>query len=635
MEAYPGQTRLYIVVGCMLGLMTGVFMHSFLLQEGSNFRVAWLFFFAVLGALVGKLLVVAQAPSAPTNQAGAGVDTEDAPTSEESATTRFFKLQSGVYDHDELRRLRVRAVTMPMSPPDSEIALQVRDYDSYNRVQVLPGVLEKLTVSEVFERVHQEACGRAPKVPGDLDLRLVSYHSEGPLGPDGRSPYGWTFYLVDGASGLGCRATTTRSEIALHFHTAATYSHAVAADWMDIEDVLKWVEIALPEWAEEDVRIRVNLPEDYLAYAPSPLRIADIDIDEQVVLNEQHLVAASESKDGRERFSLDEILAFGRGEAPETGDLHNALQDDEFADGLRTFAPSAMERAAVGLERWHGVELPNLLIAEIADTEELLERNELVHILARCPGGLAPVALHRLGVESEDPELTKLCHTLHQDRRHGVIDVSAHPLDPLSFLDVRRQMGRGDFRVVPLKPSYNPEEDFWPTLEELGFRVLRRRLLSGGANLLVGAQLQSEDKLTELILTSTPLPVPCHILHIVGNQALELERALNRTDIVYPQTKIIADIHSEHPHRVHRASLYVTALRVDDADLVPHLIAGAERGKRDPNLRRAVLGALAVQTDGAAQQHLEAIAADAAHEDREFASQALSDPIRTSSVPSV
>ncbi|MFT6395962.1 MAG: hypothetical protein ACJAYU_000704 [Bradymonadia bacterium] len=635
MEAYPGQTRLYIVVGCMLGLMIGVFMHSFLLQEGSNFQVAWLFFFALLGALVGKLLVVAQAPGEAEREAEQGSDAEEAPTTEESATTRYFKLQSGVYDHDELRRLRVRSVTMPMSPPDSEVALQVRNYDSYTRVKVLPGVLEKLTVEEVFDRVHVEACGRAPKVPRDLDLSLVSYHSEGPLGPDGRSPHGWTFYLVDGAAGLGCRATTTRTEIALHFHTAATYSDIEAADWVDVEDLLKWVEAALPEWADEEVRLRVNLPEDYLAYAMSPLRVADIDVDGQVVLNEAHLTAPQPPVDELERFSLAEFVAFGRGEPPVTGDLYAALQEEGFADGLRTVNPSAMERAAIALERWHGFQLPDQLSAAIGETEDLLERNELVHILARCPGGLAPVTLHRLGVESEEPELTKLCHMLHQDRRHGVIDVSSHPLDPLSFLDGRRQMGRGEFRVVPLKPTYNPEAEFWPALQELGFHLQRRRLLSGDANLLVGAQLQSADKLTELVLTSTPLPVPCHILHIVGNGAAELERLLNRTDIVYPQSKIVADIHSEHPHRVHRAALYVTALRIDEEDLVPHLIAGADRGKRDPNLRRAVLGALAVQSSRVAQDHLEAIAVDPSHEDREYASRAVSEPIPSSSGPSV
>ena len=634
MEAYPGQTRLYVVVGCMLGLMIGVFMHSFLLQDGSSFRLAWLLIFAAIGAVMGKLVVVIQAPS--DTPAGGAVPDPDSEGVVDNATTRFFKLQSGVYDPDELRRLRVRSVTMPMSPPDSEIALQVREYDLFTRVPVLPGVLEKLTVKEVHERALRAATSRAPKVPGDLDLRLVSYHSEGPLTPDGRSPMGWTFYLVDGASGLGCRATSTDDEIALHFRTAATFASPEDWEWVEMEDLLKWVETALPEWGDRDLRIRVHLPDDYIVYTRDPLHVADIDIHERRVLNGAELSSAGPTLDDRERFQLPQLLAWTRGEQPAEGsDLAVALEDSEFGEGLRTFEARAMERVAIGLERDHGVGLSDELVREIQGTVELAEKTELVHILARCPGGRAASALHKIGVESEDADITMLCQALHSDRQQGVIDVPEHPLDPLSFLDIRRHMGRGEFRVVPLTPSYNPEDDFFPTLERLGFHVQRRRLLSGDANLLVGAQLQSVDKLTELILTSTPLPVPCHILHIVGNGAEELERTLNRTEIGYPAQQIVADVHSEHPHRVHRASLYVTALRLDQEDLVSHLIIGAQKGKRDPNLRRAVLRALSVQSAPAAKRHLEGIAGDPLSEDHEFATIALVIPTATASAPGV
>jgi hypothetical protein len=635
MESYPGQTRLYVVVGCMLGLMIGVFMHSSLLQGGGTFRLAWLLLFAATGAVMGKLLVVIQAPS-ETPSAGTTPESEGTNGTEDSATTRFFKLQSGVYDHDELRRLRVRSVTMPMSPPDSEVTLQVREYDLFCRVPVLPGVLEKLTLREVYERALSEANARAPKVPGERALELVSFHSEGPLAPDGRSPLGWTFYLVDGASGLGCRATSTDVEIALHFHTAATFSETEEWDWVDLEDVLTWVETDLPDWGERDLRIRVHLPDDYIVYSEDPLRVADIDIHGGGVLNSEYLAADHPISDDRERFRLPELLAWTRGEhLTDDSDLAVALGDPDFSDGLRTFDTQAMERAAIALERGHGVRLPDELVREIQESSELPEKTELVHILARCPGGRSASALYQVGVESEEPEITRLCQMLHNDRRLGVINVPEHPLDPVSFLDIRRRMGRGEFRVVPLRASYKPESDFFPTLEKLGFRLQRKRLLSGDANLLVGAQLQSEDNLTELILTSTPLPVPCHILHIVGDAAAEVERALNRTEIGYPPSQIVADVHSEHPPRVHRASLYVTALRLDQEDLVDHLVAGAERGRRDPNLRRAVLHALSVQSAGAACEHLEAIAADPTNEDQEFVTSVLKARALTGSPPSV
>ena len=633
MEAYPGQTRLYVVVGSMLGLMIGVFMHSFLLEAGSSFRLAWLAVFAAIGAVMGKLVVVAQAPG-PTESEESSADDSGGGT-DESATTRFFKLQSGVYDHDELRRLRVRSVTMPMSPPDSEVALQVRDYDLFARVPVLPGVLEKLTVEELFERVVTEACGRAPKVPGELDLKLVSYYSEGPVADDGRAPLGWSFHLVDGAAGLGCRATAAADEIVLDFYTAATFSEVGEWEWLEIGDLLEGVAADLPDWLAPK-RVRVHLPSEVVVYSTDPLRIAQVDAAGGSVLNRAHMLEREAAQDDGERFDLEELLAWTRGEdPPDESDLGAALEDDAFGDGLRTFKPRAMERVALGLARHHGPSLAERLVDAIAASEEVPNKLELVQVLARCPGARALSALHRVGLESEIPEFTGLCQTLHDERRRGLIDVPQNPLDPLSFLDVRRHLGRGAFRVVTLLPSYNPERDFFPQLETLGFTVRRRRLLSGDANLLVGAQLQTEDQRTELILTSTPLPVPCHILHIVGDDAEGFERRLERTEISYPMSQIAADVHSDHPHRVHRASLYVAALRLDREDLVPHLIQASERGKHDPNLRRATLRALSVQSAGVARAHLEALATDPLNDDCEFVAGILEEPALTGSVPRV
>ena len=625
------------MVGSMLGLMVGVFMHSFLLEAGSSFRLAWLAVFAAIGAAMGKLVVVAQAPGASAE--GDGQDDEEAEggdSTEDSANTRFFKLQSGVYNDDELRRMRVRSVTMPMSAPESVVALQVRDYDLFVRVPVLPGVLEKLSVEELHDRVLTEARSRAPKVPGDLDLRLVSFYSEGPVASDGRAPRGWAFHFVDGAAGLGCRATSSADEIALDFHTAATFSEVGEWEWINVEDVLRWVDTDLPDWRDAEKRVRVHLPREVVVYTTDPLRIAHVDLTSESVLNREYLVAAEGGDDDRERFDLDELLAWTRGQSPDEGsDLGAALEDNAFVDGLRTIEPCVMERVALGLERSHGYRLADRLLDEIDASDQVPEKMELVQILARCPGGRALSALHRVGIESEIPELTGLCHMLRDERRRGLIDVPQHPLDPLSFLDVRRHMGRGQFRVVSLAPSYNPERDFFRQFEALGFKLRRRRLLSGDANLLVGAQLEAEHQRTEMILTSTPLPVPCHILHIVGDDADELERELERTEIAYPTSQIVADVHSDHPHRVHRASLYVAALRLDREDLVPHLILAAERGKRDPNLRRATLRALSVQSAGVARAHLESMARDPLDDDREFVATILAEPPLTASTPSV
>lgn len=630
MEAYPGQTRMYVIVGALLGALVGAFMETLLVVDSMAVRYIWLVLFVGIGGLMGKLLVVAQAPERTESR-----EETHAPDDPEVSATRFFKLQSGVFTDEELRRLRVRSVMMPMSPPDAELELQVRDYNHYCRVPVLEGVLERLTAREVFERALTEAKSRAPKVPGDLDLNLVSFHSEGPLGPDGRSPLGWSFYMVDGRHGLGCLATSTDREIALHFHTAATFSAPAEWDWVELEDVLKWAESALPEWADEDVRIRVIFPDDYLCFVANPLRVADIDIVEGVVINDAFLSEPVTPEDSEE-FALDELVAWFRG-----GDLDDdsafaaAVQDDAFADGLRTLAPAAIGRVAMGLERAMGPAVVPALSEAILLSEDLAECLELLHVLSRTPSGLAEVALHRLAVDNEHPEVASAASELHDAWRRGAIDVPRHPLDSLSFLDVRRRMGRGELAVVPLIPTYDPDGDLLPTLVELGFRDSRRRMLSGASNLLVGARLRSEESDIELLLTSTPLPVPCHILHVVGNGAERLAQRLRRTNIVYAPERIIADAGSGKPDETHRAALYIAALRLDDEAVAAPMLAMFERSAANAPLRRALVSALAVQSFPAAKERVAAIAGDADDADRVVASEALTSPAASGSVRGV
>lgn len=628
MELYPGQTRLYVIVGTMLGLMIGVFMQSSLDIETGAFRAAWLAIFSGIGAVIGKLLVVAQAPekSESEPQSAQGDDPE-------VSATRFFKLQSGVYSDEELRRLRVRAVTMPMSPPDAEVPLQVRDYDHYVRVPVVQGVLARMTVGELADRARAEAENRAPKVPGDLSLSLVSFNSEGAVRPGGFAPLGWTFSFVDGAHGLGCRATATGDEIALHFHTAATFSAPADWSWIRIAEVIGWVAAAMPAWAERDVHVRVNLADDYLVYVRNPLRIADLDVRTGRVLNEAFLRSDAEPERAEE-ITLDELLEWFRG-GEASGDLLEALREPGFADALRTMRPDAIRRVADALERASGAAIVGQLSAAVAGATDAAERDELLHLLSYLPVGLASVALHRFASDPNDAALSSLAAELHRKWRRLEIDVPRHPLDRLSFLESRRCMGRGNLVVVPLAPTYDPEGELLPVLTEMGFRIRRRRMLSGDANLLVGAHLRSDESDAELVLTSTPLPVPCHVLHIVGPGADKVADRVRRSKINYPKPTIIADVHSGKTSRVHRAALYVAALRIDESHLTPHLITAYERGRQSDALRKAVLSALGVQTDNEALDFLAAIALEPNHPDMSVASLVLRRDQPTGSVPGV
>lgn len=629
METQTGQTRLYVIVGTMLGLMIGVFMQSTLDQEAGAFRIAGLLICGAIGGVMGKLLLLAQSPEDDDT-----IPPEDPlPDDPDVSATRFFKLQSGVFTDEELRQLRVRSVTMPMSPPDSEVPLQVGDYDSYARVSVIEGVLPRLTVREIAERALAEAEAKAPKVPGDLALKLVSYNSEGPLGPDGRCPLGWTFAFVDGDHGLGCRATATEREIALHFHTAATFSEPAEWEWIEMDDLLKWVETALPEWGGEDVYVRVNLADDYLPYVRHPIRIADLDVGTGTVRNLEFLGREHDDPD-EERIELSELLDWFR-DGDAEGDLSTALETPGLANGLRTLDPGAIRRVAEALERQAGPAIVSRVADAAAAAEDAAERAELLHLLAYLPAGLSPVVLHRLSMESELAEVREIATELHRRWRRNEIDVPNHPLDSLSFLESRRRMGRGNLVVIPLLSTYDPEGELLPVLEELGFRIRRRRMLSGDSKLIVGVHFRAEEGETELVLTSTPLPMPCHVLHIVGGNAEKVADRVRRSTINYPRSTIFSDAHSGRPSRVHRAALYIAALRIDETHLTDHLITALERARSNDAIRRAALSALAVQSDPRAIERLRSIASDPEDPDRDHAATLISEGGLTGSVPSV
>ncbi len=624
-DAYPGQTRFYATVGLMIGLMVGLFMYNFLAPDGGEqslqgLRLLWLVMFGTVGGVVGRLLVVAQSEDVLAERP----DPRSVEEPEPERNERFFTLQSGLYTAEQLRTMRVRSTTAPMSPPDAEVRLQVRDFDHSARVSVLEGVLEKLSAREAGARALNDAIARAPKVTGELRLRPVAFHSEGPVALDGRSPLGWSFHFVDGAIGLGCYATVTAQEISLQYHTAATYSHPETEDWPDPEDLLKWVEAEVTHSPDLSWYLKVNLPEDCMLYLRDPVRIADIDVPGQSVRNGDFLSMRIERDEAAERFSIAGLIAWFRGEElPETDDaLAEALEDQAFCDGLRTLEPKTLIRTANALVRSVGLQAASDLAQACVDATSHAERTELLSILSRVPGSLPLALLQRLALELDDEESRLLAESLFEKRRGQELDVADDPMAGLSFSGCRTAMGKHATIVVPLRSTYDPNEDLLVPLTELGLRITRRRLLSGDANLLVGAHLRSNTDETEALVTSTPMPVPCHILHLVGAGASTLGQAVERRKLVYPRTEILADAGSGHPTRVHRAVLYMAALEIDEPDVVPQLIAGAARSRHDAALRRAVLSAMRAQSSPDALVWIRAIADDPEHEDAELAAEA-------------
>jgi hypothetical protein len=494
-----------------------------------------------------------------------------------------------------------------MAPPEALVPLQIRAYDHFVRVPVIEGVLEKMQLREVAERVLSEAMPKAPsKLPREMELELVAYHSEGPLTPDGRSPLGWSFLFVDGPIGLGLLATATQRDVALHFHTVTTWPRVEHWEWFDVAELVRIVREQVPAWADEELFLRVNLPDDVLAFARGPIRVADVCMSEGRVRNDPNACLEILGNEPREAFALQSVLEWFRtGETGTDTAFARALTDSEFAQGLRTLDPVAVARAAAAMERVSGGKVVDEIVRAIRATDEPSTRGELLALLAQVPSGLAVVALHRLALEPPDEETGAAAAELHKRWRRGDLSVARHPIDRIGFVESRRRMGRGTLTVVPLMPTYDPDRELLPVLEELGFTIRRRRLLAGDTNVLVGCTMRADDGMTELLLTSTPLPVPCHVLHIIGERAEPVADRVRRSPINYPRSTIIADVHSESPSRVHRAALYVAALRIDEAHLVPHLIAVANRTRHNEDLQRALRDALEVQSSPDALAYLE------------------------------
>lgn len=604
-----GSVRLYTVIGGMVGLLAGVYLQSTLPHASPRSTLGWLVAFGLLGALIAWLLLVIQHPR---------VDRPTAPEPLDEASVKpLFKLQSGVFTEQQLQTMRVRSVTMPMSPPDASIPLQVARYDKIARV-VAPGLVPLLTAEEAAAAARREAQAHAPAVVGDdtVEFSLVSYHSAGPLGPDGSCAWGWTFTFVSGRHGLACRVIATSHELALSYDTVTTYSVPRQAEWVDAGDVLKWIEAELPGWAEVPLRLRVHLPDDYLVYAESPLRIVDVDVVRERVANADFLGrAGAEPRSPGEEFTLAEVRAWFRGELGDGSALATAAgADPGFAEELRTLAPGALARVGAALQAADGVGVTESLEVAIDGAPDIAAQTELLRVLAYLPNDLAIAALHRL---SEDPvrrELAAAAAELLRARRSDAIDVPNHPLERLTFLDVRRAMGRGADEVVALRSTFDPERELLAPLEELGFTLTRRRLLSGDSRTLAGAQLRSHDHGTDLLLTSTPLPLPCHILHVIGHRADSVSEAIRRLAISYPRVEIVADAHSCATPRVHRAALYIAALRLAVDGLTESLVVAYSRSKHDASFRQAIYEALAVQEEPQAADALDSIAATAPEE---------------------
>jgi len=109
----------------------------------------------------------------------------------------------------------------------------------------------------------------------------------------------------------------------------------------------------------------------------------------------------------------------------------------------------------------------------------------------------------------------------------------------------------------------------------------------------------------QAMLSSVPLPVPCHVLHLHGPGAEAFREGLHRTGLLYDIEEIQVDACSGSPHRAHRGALYLAALSLPCAQGSAPLIEAVRKGRSDANLRRAILRALEFSPDLDAITHVQ------------------------------
>ena len=626
------QLRLYVAVGGLVAVGCGAVLARMLELPSGWPQVVWYALTGAIGVVLGWMLVLAQRPSdsgAPeASEVELGSDEDDLVEREGGTRKMQFFALGSTESSSRLRPMRVRRHTAPMAPPELELRLLLEEYDHTTRVALAPGALDGLDTAAICARVIGEARNAAPAPAGTVNLSLVAYRSEGPLNADGRCPDGWTFVVVDGRIGMTCVATATRHEIALRYGTSPTHYVPSDATFVDPADALMVVREALPELLDAGpVRARFNLPADLCLFVEEPLAVATVDVDGGGVRNAsalRELLATAGAEGPAERWTLDEVLAWWRGGDVVAGSpLASALDDETFRTGLRTFDADSVRRTADAVARVHGAATAERVAAEIVATDDASEQAELLHLLAHVPGGLAAPALQRLAAGGLEGDAKELATTLFGNRVRGVLGVPENPLDPLDFEQLRARMGKRGLVPVPLASTYDPESDLLEPLEEVGLKVTRARRLSGESDLLLAAYLRPARGGTEGLITSTPLPVPCHVLHLIGSAAESFAQRIERAGLTYPEERIRADIASRSPWAIHRAALYMAALRMDFEGAADALFAGHDRGRTDANLCKAIVHALEFVDDARVDGFLADRARVGDDDERDLAKQVL------------
>lgn len=576
----------YLRLGSLMGAAVALVGHfaTRVGQEGSGAALlVWMLTGGALGALVGLTIYRANkgqgAARARDARASRTTSSEPLPL----PTARKFYAVSREPSSTELRALMVDAPAIPGNVIGSRLQLIVERYDAYARVALSEGSLLEYPVEELLARAQQEATDRAPVSSSDVSFIATYFRSEGPLNDAGRSPFGWTFAFVDGTLGIHADVLVGATDMLLVYRTAVSYPKGTEVELVSPQVALATVREAFPTLSERPLYLRVNLPATYHLYSPSPLTLVSLDETTGEVIAPIEQVPAARAPSFGPPASVAELVRMIT-EKPDH-ELVPLLLDRD-ADTLKAVASQLFDLA--------GPVVVDELIATIRQgAREASPGTEvMLHVLARVPSGLSMLALHQLCAEELPAELEDTAMGLFDRRRRRELDVFPDPIEPLDFYQSRRLLGWTQCLRVPLRSTFDPEADLLPPLAGLGLRATRVRLLSGDTELFLTAYLRSGGKRTEAQLSSSPLPVPCHILRVVGADADTVADLVAASEVHYPIDEMVEDVLSRRPTAVHRGALYMAALGINRPETFDALTGAIDRHRSNTELRRACIAAL-------------------------------------------
>jgi hypothetical protein len=612
-----------IALGAALGLIAGVILGRELDEGFGTASMILMVVFAGLGSTAAWMQSRARpveastpAPVRPATDAHAAVRSEannEYPAAEMRNTS------------GHLRSIRVRSRTAPLSAAGLELRLVVEDFDSTSRVTLMEGWYERQGFQELLERVSAEIGGRLPGGSTRAPT-LGGYRSESPVDANGFSPLGWTFFFGDATSGLHVTATLSPRDVVLHFRSQATWHRSTSPGLVMPSDVMRHLHAALPDTVNQPVLMRVWLPVNVALWlspeaSPNPTGvIADLDPTDGTFMN---LTALREH--GLALFPVGlhvpaEVWISGNAElAP---DQHAATVRD-ILEAMKAEKLPAWQRAARSLLATLGPVAPLALEERLQTEEDADTRRRVVHLLGTMPTSLAAAVLHRCLPLMRYPANRQLAETYLRNRRQQEGGAVEEMLDSLDHDALQAAMGYGTPLLVPMRSVWDARVELVQPLVDLGLREAWAHVLVGDRPLPLSVHFRGPGLKVQAMLSSVPLPVPCHVLHLHGPGAEAFREGLHRSGLQYDVDEIQADACSGSPHRAHRGALYLAALSLPCAKGSAPLIEAVRKGRSDANLRRAILRALEFSPDIEAISHVHEASESAEQADAEVARMVL------------